>query len=311
MTEKKVVFILGIGRSGSTLLDLMLGSHPDAFSLGEISKLPEIVAHGKTIAALDDSHFWDDTFTLGELNQLVAGLRNQRLHQHIPLSVERFVRERLGRDQILNPYTVLFEKIQKPVLVDSSKYLSWIRGRLKAREFRDRHLKTYLIHMVRDGRAVVNSYSRIYPNRTIAQISHDWLKTVREQTQFFEDFRLGPKMRVRYEHLSSDPEGCLKNVCALLGIDFVPSMIEYWRHDHHHIVGSRGTTALIQKYRNQATTRPLEDIHGDYYDRIGFQIKLDVRWRDELSEVDHATFNAIGGAFNRLFEWPPERDEMA
>ena len=38
----KIIFILGIGRSGSTMLDLMLGSHSQGFSLGEISKIPEI-----------------------------------------------------------------------------------------------------------------------------------------------------------------------------------------------------------------------------------------------------------------------------
>ena len=40
--NKKVVFVLGIGRSGSTLLNYILGSHPDCFDLNEISKLPEI-----------------------------------------------------------------------------------------------------------------------------------------------------------------------------------------------------------------------------------------------------------------------------
>ncbi len=36
---KKVIFITGTGRSGSTLLDMMLGNDPKGISLGEVVAL--------------------------------------------------------------------------------------------------------------------------------------------------------------------------------------------------------------------------------------------------------------------------------
>ena len=39
MVQKQVVFIMGTGHCGSTLLELILGSHPQIMALGEVSQL--------------------------------------------------------------------------------------------------------------------------------------------------------------------------------------------------------------------------------------------------------------------------------
>jgi len=57
----------------------------------------------------------------------------------------------------------LFAKTKKDILVDSSKYIFGIANKLKAREFRAGLIEAYLIHMIRDGRAVANSYLRAFP----------------------------------------------------------------------------------------------------------------------------------------------------
>ncbi len=76
-------------------------------------------------------------------------------------------------------------------------------------------------------------------------------------------------------------------------------------HDHHHIVGSRGTNATIAKYRGQQVERAVRDIHGDFYEKLNFEIELDLRWQRELSPENLATFERIVGDRNRPFEWPP------
>ncbi|NEP41393.1 MAG: sulfotransferase [Okeania sp. SIO2H7] len=304
MSKKKVVFILGIGRSGSTMLDLMLGSHPEAFSLGEISKLPEFVSQGKrNLAALEESTFWIDSFDEAELKRFAAGISNHRLNKYIPLKVEKFVRELLGKDDIFNSYTALFEKTKAQILVDSSKYLSWVSNQVKNKEFRSGNLDTYLIRIVRDGRAVVNSYSRIYPKLTISEISQRWVRQFREQQEFYDSFPEKKKMLVRYEELATKPEEVLANICQLLEVDFFPDMKEFWKHEHHHIVGSRGTNALIRKYRGLKQKEGVAEVHGSYYEELGLQIKLDLRWKKELSAENLATFNSLAGELNKPYEW--------
>ena len=302
--KKKVVFIMGIGRSGSTLIDLTIGSHPRAFSLGEISKLPRFVKRGKKkFCVIEESTFWQDNFTEVELKRLASGLSNHRLNKYIPLKIERSMREFFRQDDILNSYTTLLEKTQKDILVDSSKYVDWIENKLKAREFREGLIEAYLIHMVRDGRAVANSYLRAFPNLTITKFTHQWVSQLQEQKRLYERFSDRYKLVVRYEELATNPQAVLERVCQMLGIDFTPDMIEYWKHDHHHIVGSRGANALILKYRGQTLKKELQEVHGSYYQDMDFAIKLDCRWPKELSPDKLEVFNSIAGELNRPYEW--------
>ncbi len=34
-----------------------------------------------------------------------------------------------------------------------------------------------------------------------------------------------------YEELASDPQATLQRACDLIGLEFVPDMVEYWQHD--------------------------------------------------------------------------------
>ncbi|MBO0350643.1 hypothetical protein J0895_16375 [Phormidium pseudopriestleyi FRX01] len=81
-------------------------------------------------------------------------------------------------------------------------------------------------------------------------------------------------------------------------------MVEYWKHEHHHIVGSRGTNAMIAKYRGQQAQQQVQAIHGNYYEQMNFEIKLDLRWQQELSPENLATFERIVADRNRPFAWP-------
>jgi len=299
--KNKVVFIMGMGRSGSTLLDLMIGSHPDTFSLGEISHLPRIIEKGKKNWTPGGSTFWQENFPEAELKQFAAGLSTKRLHEYIPRKVERFIRELFGKDEILNPYTVLFSKTRKTILSDSSKDITWISHKLKAREFRQGLIEPYILHNIRDGRAVVNSYLRLNPSRTMEELSHRWVRRFNQHKNFYAQFPEERKMIIRYEELASTPQTVLERICQLLSIEFTPEMIEYWKQDHHHIVGSRGTNSLISKYRGQ-TAKGVKK-HGNYYQAPEFAIKLDLRWKQELSLENLEIFNSIVGSLNKPYEW--------
>ncbi|NER84957.1 MAG: sulfotransferase [Leptolyngbya sp. SIO1D8] len=300
----KVVFILGIGRSGSTMLDLMLGSHSQGFSLGEISKLPEIFGRQPTPAALcPSSSFWPDHFSQEDTQRLAIGLSGHRLHPQIPLKLERWVRELLHQDDILNPYTLLHKRIGKSLLVDSSKYPDWVARRLDAREFRKGPMQGYVIHAVRDGRAVLNSYLRAYPDITIETVSQRWLANLEKCERLYETLPSHRCLQMQYEALATEPTKIMQDVCSFLEIPFEPAMLEYWQHDHHYIAGSRSARALIARYRNQPVPSNTQEVHGDYYAKMDLTIKLDQRWRQELQAEQLDQFHAIVGDRNKPFEW--------
>lgn len=303
-SPRKVLFILGIGRSGSTMLDLMLGSHSEGFSLGEISKVPEIYQRNPTPSAFcPNSSFWEERFTQVEARHLAMGLSGQRLHRLIPLKLEKAVREFTHTDAVLNPYTLLFDKIPKSLLVDSSKYPDWVGRRLQAREFTGGRIQAYICHMVRDGRAVLNSYLRAYPNLSVRQVSQRWLDNLLACEAIFDRFPYDYKMQVRYEELATKSEQTMQKVCEWLGLPFEIGMLEYWKGDHHYVAGSRSARALIARYREQPIASNVQAVHGDYYQKMDLTIKLDQRWRHELAPEKLEQFYKFIGDRNLPFEW--------
>lgn len=303
--KNKVVFVLGIGRSGSTLLNYILGSHPDCFDLNEISKLPEISQYRQRHQDFWEGpgKFWEEKFSPKELEMLVAGLSNHRITPYIPLKVERFVREITGNDQILNPYSLMFSKLDKKVLIDSSKYVHWVSKKLRAKEFRSGELEGYLIHLIRDGRAVLNSYLRWDKNLTVEKFSEKWSRLMIQDQKYYEQFPSERKMIVRYEELASQPEATVQKVCKMIGIEFKAEMIEYWKYDHFGLVGNFGTRSLIAKYKGQQTESQVEKVHGNYYDQQGFKIKLDLRWKEQLDSEKIEKFYSLTNNLNKSYEW--------
>ncbi|NES02120.1 MAG: hypothetical protein F6K22_04290 [Okeania sp. SIO2F4] len=47
----------------------------------------------------------------------------------------------------------------------------------------------------------------------------------------------------------------------------------------------------------------IEEIHGSYDEELGLQIKLDLRWKNELSVENLAIFNSLAGELNKPYEW--------
>ncbi len=303
--KKKVLFIMGIGRSGSTLLNYMLGSHPECFELNEISKLPEIYRNKERNQSFWEGpgQFWEEKFREEELKMLVEGFGDRRLNPYLPLKVEKFLRGLVKNDPMFNPYSLIFSKVKENILIDSTKYIYWVSKRLKSREFREGLIEPYIVHLVRDGRAVLNSYLRWDKSLTVEKFSDRFLKEITACQEFYANFPEERKMMVRYEKLAGETEETLKSVCQMLGIEFIPDIIEYWKQEHYGIVGNFGTRSLIAKYKQQQVEQKVEKIHGNYYEEQGFAIKLDLRWKQELAPEKVEEFYSRIGDLNKPYEW--------
>lgn len=81
---------MSTGHSGSSLLSLILGSHPDCFSAGELVGIPNRYRQKKPIDCVNmTSDFWENTFGKEGLYQLANVLGNTRLNKYIPLKREK------------------------------------------------------------------------------------------------------------------------------------------------------------------------------------------------------------------------------
>ena len=175
---KKIVFIIGAGRSGSTLLDRTLGHHSLAFSVGEIINLNRELDNNSLCGCGTNFRcctFWNEIFK--ELNSRTGinvldenwkfdisffhgdrGIR-RRIYQlkfARSLLFKRKLRDSIIVSHIANQellYNAIFDKTRCELIVDSSKNLR--RALLLANHLKN--VRCYFLHLVRDGRAVLHS----------------------------------------------------------------------------------------------------------------------------------------------------------
>jgi hypothetical protein len=289
--KKKILFILGTAHCGSTLLSLILDSSEQCFTVGELSNLPTI--YQKKQSSTQNYNFWHSQFSETEKNKLILGLSNARISPMIPLKLEKLFRE-IFNDDIFRPYSIIQSKTSAEVIVDSTKTIYWISNMLQLKELKQEY-DLYLLHLVRDGRAVLNSYLRKRKRMTVEQFSDLWLQRVRNNEQFFQDFNRGKKIQLAYEELATNPNDTIQKVCEFLDIKFVPDMIDYWKYEHYILSGNRGTKSLVETYKNssQSSQKNPQDL----------SIKLDLSWKTDLIEERLAQFYSIIGNKNKPYEW--------
>lgn len=296
--QKKVVFIMGTAHCGSSLLNLVLDSHTDCLGLGELSNLPDFYRRDKPLCSVcqENCSFWNHYFSKREMHLLSQGFADRRIHKHVPLKLEKAVRGFLKNDRPFNPYSLIANKVDETVLIDSTKTVYWLERKLGAREFKEGLIDAYLIHLIRDGRAVMGSYSRRkqYQGLTAQEFGQQfgtlWQERLTEENNFFNNFT-GKKLELRYETFATQPEETAQEICQWLEIEFQPSMLHYKTHEHHPISGNEGTHASVKQHRkeNPKMTSP--------------GIKLNVRWPQTLSPEHIAAFYETTNGTNKAYEW--------
>jgi hypothetical protein len=250
----RVLFIGGFGRSGSTLIERILGELPGICALGEVALLWQRVLRDDVRcgcgAPFSECEFWSvvgDKAFGGWRNvdtDRVLGLQNAvGRNRHIPWLAGR----RLNRDRLamVAEYTDYYTRIYAAtasvtgarVVIDSSKNpglafcLRWARG-----------LDLRVVHLVRDARGVAYSSTKhvprpetdgaaSLPRHRPAVAAFMWsaqnvalgllARVGRErpgQGQDQEPHRV-PMCRIRYEEFLDDPRRAVRRIAAFAGLD--------------------------------------------------------------------------------------------
>ncbi|UJR80839.1 sulfotransferase family protein [Sandaracinus amylolyticus] len=271
--REKVVFIGGAGHSGSTLLGLMLGAHPQVFYAGEARK----------------------SLFLGDESKPLKKRVCKLCGPSCPIWGE------LGRAPGEDLYATLVRRTGRRIVVDSTKNLSWLDEQLETLGHRD--VDRHLVFLARDGRAVVCSRLRKYPERSAREHAEDWAAQIRATEALVARFP-GTVLRLRYEALASAPEPTMREVASFLGIDYVPAMIAPWTTEQHPLGGNNGTQFLMRGTEGGVVA--LTDKTRDHYGAHPRGIVLDLRWKRELGDDARAAFDEVAGDLNRAYAWDGE-----
>lgn len=274
------------------------------FGLGEIINIPKAFQennHSPKICYIchHSCSFWNQPD------------RETILRQYsIPHKPSNIFRKWWRQDSQNFPYEYLFDWTEADILIDFSKPLKWVKKQFQNISKRG-YATPILLYNVRDGRAVVNSYLRKYPDRDIVVTIQRWRKTVIDCNEFYEMVPPGQKKIVRYETVATQPEVLFPEICSSLDVNYEPAMLEYWKHAHHTVYGNTGTRSLIWRYQDQQNQSPTSlDIwpsgsraarDNDFYDSMGLSVKLDLRWKQEMSVAQIETFEALAGELNHPF----------
>jgi hypothetical protein len=268
-----LVYILGSGHCGSTLLSLLLNAHSRMLALGEIDDLADftIPTHeGATKNIELDSPLWR---RVAERWEAATGrpLRDIDIRHPASRDAVRWSEARVARWAEENAllFSLVAEESQAEILVDSTKFPQRLYLLRRAGCFR---LK--VVHLQRDGRAVLHSYRR--RGRTFRQGWSRWARSSVAAGVLRRRVPAGDWITVHYEDLVESPSDTLRRICAFLGVEFEPGMLAY-------------------------RSRPSEAIGGNRmrYDRTE-TIVLDEEWKTALSRADRVRFALAGGILNRL-----------
>jgi hypothetical protein len=260
MEKLDATWIIGAGHSGSTLLGMMLGAHSRAFYAGEAKKSIFLGDPTQPRRKRECKLCGPSCKVWGELD----GIEPDALYARL--------RERTG----------------VPLIVDSTKNLKWVQKRMLGEG------RGGLIFLTRDGRAVVNSRLRKYPELSPESQVQNWLRQVSACETFFEQFD-GPKIRISYERLALTPETTLRAIVATLGIGYENAMLRFEQSEQHPLGGNNGTQSLLVNATASPVVGPR---HGDYYREHPGGVVLDLRWREEMKADALGVFNAIAGRKN-------------
>jgi hypothetical protein len=223
--------VVGVGRSGTTLMRLMLDAHPELAIPPETHFLHLMHRHEQQDAAaflrtLTGVHTWADF----HVDALTLG---QELARSGSFDLANAIR---------TFYWLYAERQGKPRFGDKTPYnaecMDHIHGLLPEARF---------IHIIRDGRDVALSYRDKWfgPGQDLEKAIRFWsdrIRHAREQAQHLPD---NVYLEVRYEDLIMSAEDTLKKICRFVDLPFNPHMLRYYETASQRL-------EEIQDHRNQS-----------------------------------------------------------
>jgi len=249
----RLIYIVGMGRSGSTLLDLLLDAHSNVRSLGGVRRLSRAINTARCpcgIEPMRQCDFWHDVDA--ELHQLLGfGLDGLHLNARNPATFQHH-------------NTALFSAAARVAntdcIVDSSKSVSRLRRLLHTTD-----LDIRPVHIERDPRGYSYSQQKRKAERLAPAFSY-----VGRSLRAYRLLRHRYHAVVDYDDLAQRTEDLLHALMPWLGLAYESEQLA-WAHAIHHNVGGG---AILR--RSQGST-----------------IQPDYAWRRDLEPATQAAIQAI------------------
>jgi omega-hydroxy-beta-dihydromenaquinone-9 sulfotransferase len=267
-----LIFVTGASRSGTTMLARMLGAHSAIKTFNELHYFGSLWDPDDSSTVLSDRE-------LANLAAILLARETNGLWGGRPTEVERSWGWRLVQDLREEDRTPsgLFAAALRRLAQDAGCMFACEqtpRNIFYARRLLDLYPNAYVVHIVRDPRAVLASQKNRWHLRRLgahhlpaAEMLRNWVnyhpftmgKLWANATEEALHLVGNPRfMMLRFEDLAADPEAGARRICNLLGLKFEPEMLEIPRwgssnveHDSEHKGVSK---EVVGKWRDTLST---------------------------------------------------------
>jgi sulfotransferase family protein len=271
-------FVVGVNRSGTTLLRMMLDAHPELTIPPETHFVPELIAAAESkdpapetlLATITGQREWGD-FGLDEDELL------ERFRAIEPLN---------AGDALRAFYSAYAERAGKPRWGEKTPiYVKSMRKIERALP------EARFVHVIRDGRDVALSIrDRAVKEHPIDRIAERWVRRItraREQARHLAHYE-----EIRYENLILDTRPTLERVCELFELPWDDALLDYHERSADRLEemkrelpddGKRTTLSVERRMATHARTTEKPDP------------RRASRWRESMDRSDRAQFESIAG----------------
>ena len=245
-SQVQIIYIAGLGHSGSTLVALVLGSAHSLFSAGELKFLQDYLVKENADPYLEGSPCSCGAKDIGLCP--IWGKVFSRFFEKTGVPMDRYLSRVSRKEAVLHllssgPRRDIFfdfylfqcicEVCGAQMVVDSSKSVNRLIRLIGGKT------QIKVIHLVRDVRGVSVSYSRKgepawktylrWVNNSIVLLLLRFLTVKKKNVSW----RL-----VSYDRFAQYPEKELKELCKFIGANYQDNMLAYYKYVSHDIAGN-------------------------------------------------------------------------
>jgi hypothetical protein len=275
-----VPFIVGVGRSGTTMLRLMLDAHPELTIPPETHFVPDLIdaieagaTPEQAVEVMTAVRQWGDLHT--EPEEVLARWRELDSFEAGP-ALRSF-------------YEIFSARRGKPRY--GEKTPAYVRNMIKIEGVLP---EARFIHVIRDGRDVALSrWKRTLGDKDpapAAQVAETWQRRIRRAQR--HGGKVDHYLELRYEDLVTDTEPNLRRICEFLELEWDPVILRYYEHAAERMAemardlpatDGKPTRPGEERMQAHAMTQKPPDPSAMY------------RWKEKMSPEDVAAFDVAAG----------------